>query len=191
MNGRPTLIIDLHAAELLKAYLGLPGGVEKWNALMQDLGATGLVGRVWSDEADEPGVVMGLSMEGADFSGLAMPEINLNPVFIENCLFDRCDMRGMGIGMCRGCSFRGADLRASSFTPLCDLTDADFTGATTDASTVIERGLWDKGHAPKGLHERLLACCKADPAEVRQPLVRTKVVPIRVDASLFIPASFR
>jgi uncharacterized protein YjbI with pentapeptide repeats len=189
MSERPTLILDLNAAELLKAFLGLRDGVQQWNDLMGELDATGLIGRVWSDEADEPGIVMGLSMEGADFSGLAMAGIHLGPVYMNGCRFDRCDLRGAVLAICPGCSFHEADLRGAMFAPVADLTSAYFMHASTDTSTLIERGLYD-GHPPKGLPGRLLARCKADPPDAREPPGRTNTVPIRVDAGLYIPTAF-
>jgi hypothetical protein len=181
-----TLDIDLHAENILRACLGFPDGVDRWNDLMGGLDVSGLVGKVWDDDVDEPFVVMGLLMAGVDLSGLSMPSINLSPIFMERCILDSCDLRGTTLAMCRGCSFHGADVRGTTFAHFSDLTDADFTGTNTDDSTVIELALYDEGHPPKGLPGRLLAKCHAVPPEERNSLMRTKVVPVGVAARLII-----
>ena len=189
MSGSFTLDIDIHAGEILKACLGLPDGVERWNDLMSELWDSGLVGKVWDNEEDEPSVIMGLVMENANLGGLSMPGINLSPVYMERCGFDGCDLRGAELAMCRGCSFCGADLRGTNFGHFSDLTDADFTGSITDSTTIIELALHDDGHAPLGLPGWLLARCRAVPPEERKPLLRTKVVPVGVAARLIVSGS--
>lgn len=54
---------------------------------------------------------------GLDFSGLALPEINLSKVTLVACSFDETDMRGakMNDVQFQGCSFRRADLADADF----------------------------------------------------------------------------
>ena len=184
---RPMLSIDLEAESLLRACLSAGKGVEGWNDLMKELHDIHLAGQVWDGEAAEPMIILGLLMEGADLSGLSLPGINLSAVYMEKCRLENCDLRGASLAICPGCSFRGSDLRGASFTSFADLTAADFSGAVMDDATVVERGLFDDGHPPIGLPARLLECCHPDPAETREPLGRTRVLPVKVRASLYMP----
>lgn len=181
---RPPLSIDIEAASLLRAFLSAGNGIQGWNDLMAGLQGILLGGP--SGDGEGQSLALGLLMEGEDLNGLSLPGIDLSPVYMERCRLDGCDLRGASLSICRRCSFLGSDIRGASFH-LPDLTDADFTGSSMDPATVITRGLHDEGHPPRGLPDRLLRCCRADPAEEREPLSGTRVVAVKVAANLYVP----